>query len=283
MGLIALDYGKCSKCGLCVRVCPYVVLEMDPANGPRVVRDKCIACGHCVAVCPRAALDNNKAPRKNQPADTGTPFSEADSAWYLRARRTVRWYQKKPVARGKITRWLDIARFAPTASNTQGIVWLIIDNPLTIQSVARAVIAWEQSEVANNPNPFPIFEAQLDRYGRGEDSILFGAPCLIVALSVYSSQKRARENAVLSMMYAQLHAPSLGLGTCWAGVLEACVGAGWQPLLDVLNLPPDHTFCGAMVVGYPNYRYHNLTDREPLALIWAEPVTMPLSPEEKQS
>lgn len=270
MNLIQVDPARCTRCGLCARVCPYVVLEVDPANGPHVIRDTCIACGHCVAVCPTEAIDNRKSPLSRQLPATEPVLNEKTAAYFLRARRTIRWYQKRRVSREKITKILDMARFAPTGSNSQGISWLIIDNPETIRAVSKAVIEWEKQETTQNPHASPLFEAQIERFLKNkEDSILFNAPCLIIALSPYDSPKRARENAILSMIYAQLYAPSLGLGTCWAGVFEGCVNAGWSPLLNILNLTEKMTFAGGMVIGYPNYTHKRLTDRAPLNIRWA--------------
>lgn len=270
MDLIHVNQQLCTRCGLCARVCPYVVLAVDPQTGPHVIRDKCIACGHCVAVCPTEAINNRKTPREKQLPATAPLPGEEETAYLLRARRTIRWYQKRRVSREKIAKVLDIARFAPTGSNSQGISYRVIDNRETIRAISKAVIDWEKHETANNPHVTPLFEAQIERYTKNrEDSILFDAPCLIIALSSYDSPKRARENAILSMIYAQLYAPSLGLGTCWAGVFEGCVNAGWQPLLDILDLPENMTFSGGMVIGYPNYHYQRLADREPLNITWA--------------
>lgn len=270
MDLIQVDLTRCTRCGLCARICPYVVLDVDMQKGPYVIRDNCIACGHCVAVCPEDAIDNRKSPRSGQRPAPETVLDEKTAADFLRSRRTIRWYRKRRVSRRKIEKMLDMARFAPTGSNSQGISWLIIDNPEIIHAASDAVIAWEKETLEINPHASPLFDAQIERYSKKrEDSILFNAPCLVIALSRHDLPKRVRENAILCMIYAQLYAPSLGLGTCWAGVLEGCVNAKWQPLLDILDLPEDRVFAGAMVTGYPNYRHKQLVDRNPPDVRWA--------------
>jgi len=269
MSMIQVDLTRCTRCGLCARICPYVVLEVDRQNGPHVIRDTCIACGHCVAACPTEAIDNRKSPRIKQISAPATPLDEKTAVDFLRARRTIRWYQKRQVPRAEISKLLDMARFAPTGSNSQGISWLVIDTPETIRAISEAVVTWEKETLATNPQTSPLLEAQVERHAKNrEDPILFNAPCLIIALSSYGTPRRIRENAILSMIYAQLYAPSLGLGTCWAGVFESCVNAGWPPLLEVLDLPEKMTFAGGMVTGYPAYSFRQLVERNPLDIRW---------------
>ncbi|MFA5006760.1 MAG: 4Fe-4S binding protein [Candidatus Izemoplasmatales bacterium] len=49
-----LDEAKCTKCRLCVRVCPYFALELRERI--EVDAAKCFGCGLCIAKCPTRAL-----------------------------------------------------------------------------------------------------------------------------------------------------------------------------------------------------------------------------------
>ncbi|WP_425474356.1 4Fe-4S binding protein [Sporomusa termitida] len=64
MDFIKVNQGKCTRCGVCVTVCPGVIGMGD--NGPQAIRDLCVSCGQCVAACPERALDNTHAPLVNQ-------------------------------------------------------------------------------------------------------------------------------------------------------------------------------------------------------------------------
>jgi nitroreductase len=111
----------------------------------------------------------------------------------------------------------------------------------------------------------------IDRYSEGTDSITFNAPALITAITEADMHvnfpRRPRENSIFCLMYAHLFAPALGLGSCWLGVLEACAFSGCLPLLNILNLPENMAFSGALAVGYPQYKHKNMPDREPLRII----------------
>ncbi len=45
----------CSRCGICVNICPYSAVEMA-AEEVRVVEVACEGCGACVASCPTGAM-----------------------------------------------------------------------------------------------------------------------------------------------------------------------------------------------------------------------------------
>lgn len=46
---------KCEKCGACVEVCPYSVIEMT--DFPEIDAKRCVGCCRCVDVCPAGAMN----------------------------------------------------------------------------------------------------------------------------------------------------------------------------------------------------------------------------------
>lgn len=70
-----------------------------------------------------------------------------------------------------------------------------------------------------------------------------------------------RDNAVLALAYAELYAPTLGLGTCWSGFVEMCAFADYKPLLELLQVSENKKVSGALMVGYPKYKFRRLVDR----------------------
>lgn len=268
--LIQVDREKCTRCGRCVKACPLGVIAMDK-QGPRAIRQLCIGCGHCVAVCPSEALDNGNTPLAKQILLEKAPVLDADTAArFLRSRRSIRAYQQTTVPREKIRQLLDIARFAPTAGNSQGIAYHVIDDPNTLRSITAATIDWAEEALKTPPwSSSPHLAAQIDSYRRtGQDVVLRGAPCLVVAVTEQSFLPTGRDNTRFSLAYAELYAPSIGLGTCWAGFLEVCAAADYQPLLDLLKLPANMSVTGAIMVGYPQFTHRRLVDRNPLRITW---------------
>ena len=121
MDLITVTEEKCIKCEQCIKSCPAFVLTMGENVPEEVSNTNCIACGHCVAICPTGAIDNIKAPLSKQVDGKEFPKLNAGQAeHFLRSRRSIRTYKDKAVSRDELTKLVDIARLAPTGSNSQG-------------------------------------------------------------------------------------------------------------------------------------------------------------------
>ena len=75
------------------------------------------------------------------------------------------------------------------------------------------------------------------------------------------------EDTALALSYLELYAPVSGLGTCWAGYFYSAVNA-YPPLFEALSLPAKHKAFGAMMVGYPKFRYQRLVPRKPPKVNW---------------
>ena len=90
-----------------------------------------------------------------------------------------------------------------------------------------------------------------------------GASCLILATADVDFP-RGRENSIFSLAYLELYAPTLGLGSCWAGMFERIALKDNSPILKLFNIPKDKKITGAVIVGYPKYTYPRLVDRNPL-------------------
>lgn len=273
MDFIRPNPSKCTGCGICATVCPGVIGMVD--NGPKAIRDLCVSCGQCVAVCPEGALENTNTPLHEQAPLTEPPiFDSSKVAQFLRSRRSIRNYQSKAVTRDKIVQLLDIARMAPTACNSQGVAYHIVSNRDTLRQISAAVVEWTEGELNSSPEMAsakyaPHLAMMVEQYRKqGEDVVLRSAPCLIVAVTDKHSFATGRDSTYISFAYLQLYATSMGLGTCWAGLFEYCAVSGYEPLLSLLNLPENMQVTSGMMLGYPQYTYHRLVDRNPLQVSW---------------
>jgi nitroreductase/NAD-dependent dihydropyrimidine dehydrogenase PreA subunit len=273
MDLIQVDREKCTKCGCCAEVCPTGVIGIDE-QGPKAVSQFCIACGHCVAVCPKSALDNVKTPLANQILLEKVPVLDEDTAaLFLRSRRSVREYQNKSVSREKILQLLDIARLAPTSGNSQGVAFHVVDDRDTLRKITSVTIDWLEKALQSPPyvgSPMEApFTAHLANYRQnGKDVVLRDAPCLVIPMADKNFLPIGQDNTHFALAYAELYAPSLGLGTCITGFFNACAASGYQPMLDILKLPENMRITGGLMVGYPKYIYRRLVDRNPLKITW---------------
>lgn len=264
MDLIKVDQDKCIKCGICVNVCPSCILEMG-VNGPECVWDRgCMACGHCVAVCPTAAIDNTHCALEKQ-VPIARPVLDPDTAYhFLRMRRSVRNFKQQPVEEEKIIKLLDIARYAPTAGNSQGLYYIVVSDSKTIRAVADLTADWMQQEIEVGSPHSRYFSNILKTYSdRKLDIIARNAPQLIFACA-RKLNLTGVSNCEQAWAYVNLYAPTLGLGTTIAGFIQTCGMAGYKPLMELLEIPKKQQIVGTLMVGYPQYKYQRLVERQHL-------------------
>ncbi len=267
MALLTVDKEKCILCGACADVCPSRIISVTE-NGPGKTGDRtCIACGHCVAVCPVRALDNRRNRLENQVELTGFKLPAAqEMEKILRSRRSCRVYHDKAVPEELVRKLLDVARCAPTGGNTQGLSFLVFSGREKLDAFAEAIICWMEDAIAKQSPQSGYFTGVVKNYRvDGLDSVLRGAQHLVVAVAP-EAQQRARENCDFVWSYAELFAPSLGLGTCIAGFAQACAFSGWRQLVELLGLPTGLQVGGMLMLGFPRYKYHRLAARQPLAV-----------------
>jgi nitroreductase len=254
---------------------------------PKAVHDECYACGHCVAVCPKAAIDNEKSPLAKQMTSHEMLPTQESTEFLLKSRRSTRKYQSKPVPRQLIEKLLDIARYAPTGANSQGITYLVIDTPETLLKITEEAVKHMKRTLNRRSPYYNTLRRNIERYRKeGKDPVLFGAPCLIVALFDKTPAlaktipalfrpfikrfitKIASINAVSSLLQAQIFAPTLGVGSCVSGVITE-FSSGSKELLAVINPPPGKMIAGALMVGYPAVTYQRIVARDSLQIVWS--------------
>lgn len=261
MGLITVNNDKCIKCGLCVNECPERVLTLGKNGREEISPNNCIACGHCVAICPREAIDNELTPLCNQSnIKDYKKLTPQEAKNFLRSRRSISAYNETTVPKEKLIDLVNIAHFAPTGSNLQGISYMIVDDKDVINKAIKITL----EELAKDELLNKRFRNYIESYNSdGIDTVFRGAPCLILA-TAHVDFTRGRENSIFSLTYLELYAPSLGLGSCWAGVFEKIALEDNSPMLELFNISKDKKITGAVMVGYPKYNYQRLTDRNPL-------------------
>lgn len=261
LSLISVDSEKCIKCGLCVKECPGFVLKLGKIGPEEVLPEACMICGHCVAVCPKEAIDHIKTPLTRQTSIKNfTQLTPEQGEFFLRSRRSIRNYKETAVEREKLKALVNVAHFAQSGHNLQGVSYVVIEDRSILQKAVAIVIeAFEKYNVLEHITKL--------YHEEGVDPILRGAPCLVLT-TADTSFERARENSIIALTYLELYAPTLGLGSCWAGMLERIAMREGSPLLELFQIPENKKITGAVMVGYPKYTYPRLVDRNPLDVIF---------------
>ena len=273
MTFLAIDSQQCKHDGICVATCPMGILQQPDGNTvPTAVENAaelCIQCGHCVAVCPHGALSiDPMAAEQCAPLQKELSPSWEQVKQMLQGRRSVRSYKAKPVPRQVLTDLLDVVRYAPSGHNLQEVSWLVIHDPEQVLHLKELVIDWMQAMLeADDPigQLIPL-NLILDLWKSGVDKIGHGAPHLIVAHAP-KNHPVALVDSTIGLTYLELAATGQKLGTCWAGAFHIAA-TRWPPLQEALQLPAENINQGAMMIGYPKYRYARIPQRNPAKIQW---------------
>ena len=264
MDLFKIDFEKCDKDGICAIECPAHVIRMTE-EGPAPVTDAktfCIACGHCVAVCPKGAFSLQMlSPEACMPVEKSLEISADQAVQFLRSRRSIRRYKKAPVPKGLFEKALATACCAPTGSNRQPVQWLVVNKKKDVKKIGAHVIEWMRFVVTKNPEVAQTlnFDALITQWDEGVDRICRDAPQLVFAYAP-DDVGSGSADCHTALAYLELVLPTLGLGSCWAGYVNYAAGQ-WPGLKHELGLPDNHTSHGALMVGYPKFKYFRAPKR----------------------
>jgi nitroreductase/NAD-dependent dihydropyrimidine dehydrogenase PreA subunit len=272
MGLLIVDESKCKRDGICAGECPMAIIRLKDGDGfPELVpggEKMCLACGHCVAICPHGALSHKQVPMEECPAiEKKLAIDEKQAVQFLRSRRSIRFFKEETPDKEKLQRLIEIARYAPTGGNGQLVEWLVLTDRAKIKGLAGTAVDWMRKVLKKAPQSAPPYmPVVVSSWDMGFDAVLRNAPALVVA----SAPKEANNGMVdvtLALCYFELAAPKLGLGTCWAGLLQGALLSS-SLAREALGLPEGHPHYYPMMVGYPKTRYYRLPQRKAPRITW---------------
>ena len=270
---IAIDQDKCLKDAICVAECPARIIQMTsnesfPSPTPDF-SDYCLQCGHCVAVCPTSALSLEALkPDECAPMAEDLRVTPEQAEQFLTGRRSIRTFKHKAVPKSILEKLLEIAGSAPSAKNQQPWHWIVVQDPQEVRRLAHMVIDWMRGLIETVPDMAVErgFTRVVAAWDNGDERICRGAPHIILAHGDKDWGFGA-EDCALAISLLDLYATSLGLGCCWGGYFYSAVNAH-RPLFDDLGLPDGHRAYGAIMVGYPKFRYRRIPLRNPPRAIW---------------
>lgn len=270
MALVEANKETCTKCGICAAACPGGIIYFKEGNYPRLMPGTdalCLRCGHCVAICPSGSVIHREIPLDQcSPIDKSLDISFKQCAQLIKGRRSVREFKDKAVPKEEIERAIDAARYAPTGHNVQEVQWLVINDREFVRQLAAIGGDWMRWTMKNVPGMTAMLEGTLKQMEAGHDVFLRGAPAVVVAFAEKNSPKAATDCAI-ALGYFDLAADSLGLGCCWAGFFYFAASS-FPAMVEAVALPEGYAPYGALMVGYPEYKYHRAPSRKPARIIY---------------
>ena len=286
---IAIDQNRCNLCGLCIPVCVPGILD-EGAKGIEVSDPElCIACGHCKAVCP---VDAPQMAANNEDFDLVPGKEEfpepAAFLRFLRARRSLRVYQNRPVEKEKLQMIIEAGRCAPTGGNRQASEYIVVTGRKTLDRVCTLAIPFlreqgrqiqeilDRYERQQMPLPeeydykksFPhVLSRMAEKWAQGVDRLLFHAPALILIHTRKNNATNPAWDGGIASAQMILMAEALELGTCFIGFLVWAIENS-IPLQELLKVPVGNNVHVAFTVGYPGVQFLKLAGRNPAQVQW---------------
>lgn len=139
-------------------------------------------------------------------------------------RKSVRAFKDKDVPEEMISRLLEAARLAPSASNRQEWRFIVVRDPATRKQLSKAAMG--QKFVGEAPVVLACC-AETDGH-----VMACGQLCYPIDVAI-------------AIDHITLCATADGLGTCWIGAFDE------SQVKEILGLPPQIRVVGLLPVGYP--------------------------------
>jgi len=284
--VIRIDPSKCKGDDLCTLVCPAGVIEKGPVLHPEAATF-CISCGHCHAVCPQDAItvEGFEGP-EILAAPQAPPVSAASLLAFLRARRSCRRYQERPVSREHIEAIIEAASLAPSACNGRPTKAYVVADPERLEALREGTLSCYRRVLRSLRRPgigllwrllgFPARRrAMLVRAleyllaaSPGGDRLFYGAPALLI-FTLPRNDPVGRQDAPLAAQNAALQAEALGVGACFNGYFEAAAHRD-RSIPAIAGIPPAERIAIALTLGYPKGepRFLRPAPRKTMETVW---------------
>lgn len=289
MKSISINNETCTKCAMCVEVCPSKIFQQEsPDDFPEVKIEKsCMVCGHCVAICPHDAVIHEDYPaEKVAGINEDLIPSEEQLFELMKSRRSIREFTDKPIEKEVIERIIDAARFAPNAHNNQSTHYLVVQDKEILDGVRQLSYKYMSKIIKMLQNPIQrtflritfgrqieIAIKKLDEFKQflkaideGRDLILWDAPCVIF-FHAKASDAMSDTNANLALQNAQLMCHAMKLGGFYTGYVVILSNKD-KRLPEFLKIPKGHKIYGGLAIGYPKYKYKKWVERNPARITW---------------
>ncbi|MBN2794027.1 MAG: nitroreductase family protein [Clostridia bacterium] len=160
----------------------------------------------------------------------------------IKNRRSIRAYENKKVEKEKLDLILEAAIWAPSSHNSQPWHFTVISNPGLATDLNETTKAW----LLNSENPTH------QKLGSRPD-LFYGAP-VVVVVSGKTELRSSIIDCSAAVQNMLLMAESLGLGTCWNGlVTNVFLNDPNHPSVKALDIPEGYTPFYAVAVGYPQH------------------------------
>ena len=275
MPKISINTGICTKCNLCVEVCPKKIFNLVNKSFPEIKNEEtCIECGHCLAICPANAVEYPSIKKAEVIGKANKSLLNINPV--LASIRSVRKFKDINIEENIINDLINTASLAPAASNARHVEFLIINNKTVMRDMEKLVIRHFKN-LLKKMNPFvkaiiylfsrdyyhyikqtrPSIVSLVEQYENGKAPIFRDPPHVII---IYAPKVNpmSKDNCDGQMHYFRLAAHAKGLGSCVIGYAMN----SHKALEKYLKIGKKNKIFGVLTFGYPKYNYSKMIFRK---------------------
>lgn len=245
---IKINENRCVGCSLCQNDCPANnILMLD--HKAVIRKQDCVECGHCVAICPNHAISMTGYDEPPYDIEKQTHLDPQQLLHAIQSRRSIRQFKKQPISRNIIEQILEAGRYTPTAKNAQDVTYLILEKDIEKYEIIGINFFKKLMPIARYVYP-SARNTTIDHH------FLFKqAPVVIMILS------KNKINGSLAAANMALMAEANGLGVLYSGFTAIAVNHS-RSFRKALHLTKRDHVVTALILGYPNVRYHRTAQKE---------------------
>ena len=268
MSVLGIDKEKCSNCKLCIQECGRGYFYVN--NDKEVIFNEnlktCNICGHCIAICPEDAIitENLNDVDTFPGIDSPETIVESEKLFrLLRAKRSIRHYKNKKLPKELLEKVFEAMRYAPSASNARKWRYVILSDSKKIEALNDEIVKAQYQYMG-----FQSGEQALKYFKSTGRNIFYNAPHVIVLYYRIVEKSTVMiglkaNDAGIALTYGMLAAESLGLGSCWIGMIQGAVPLN-KEILNMLGIKG--MVLGAFTLGYPAVKFRRTAPRPPLKI-----------------
>ncbi len=179
----------------------------------------------------------------------------------IRLRRSVRYFDPKPIDKKTIETLIDAAVWAPTGANSQPWRFVVVQSEAFRGKLAELALPRYKKWLSNMPDSFKEMRKEYDV--KIKDPAYYSAPVIVF---VIGSGMSCSLDCPMACQNIMLAARSLGIGSCWVFI-------GQFPLDDkevrqALELKEGEDVYGPIILGYPKGEFPAAPPRNPPKVKW---------------
>ncbi len=265
----------CTQCQLCVKTCPSKIFFQKREGIGTSYEEYCILCGHCLCICPEEAIRHEKLDYKKFQAISDKTFSPQEFLTIVHERRSIRQFQTKTIPKTLIEEILQTSCYAPTASNSQNVRFLVLHgkaiDPFVTKIREFYLEILQILEASSVEDPTMLrkirkWKIWQEEAKAGKDAIFYTPPAIIL-ISAPKEESMASLNVGFTTNTLMLVAHIHGLGTCANGyAIEALKRR--PEIAYELGISEEEQVYAVLSLGYPAIKYQRIPIRNMPKITW---------------